>query len=147
MKKFLAVLLGALIVVGCASSSKELETGDYDAAMKKSAKKIKKNPSKYEEVDIFQDAYRMANKRDNAEINRLKQQGNPANWARIYRLYMSLKSHQDLALSLPPVGVTFEEKDYTEDIESAKTNAASYAYAQGEELMACLLYTSPSPRD
>lgn len=136
MKKILAVLVSALFLAGCASSSKELETGDYDAALKKSAKKIKKNPSKYEEVDIFQDAYRMANKRDNADIARLKQQGNPANWAQIYRIYTRLKQHQDLALSLPPVGVTFEEKDYTNDLLEAKSGAANYAYSQGEELMA-----------
>lgn len=136
MKKLIAVFISALFLLACASSSKELETGDYDSAMKKSAKKIKRNPSKFEEVDIFQDAYRMANKRDNAEITRLKQQGNPANWAKIYSLYMKLKSHQDLALSLPPVGVTFEERDYTDDIITAKSNAADYAYSEGEKLLA-----------
>lgn len=136
MKKLIPLFIIISFLASCASSSKELATGDYDAAIRKSAKKIKKNPSKFEEVDIFNDAYRMANKRDNAEINRLKQQGNPANWGKIYNLYLKLKKHQDIALSLPPVGVEFQEIDYTADINVAKTNAAEYAYAKGNELLA-----------
>ncbi len=136
MRKIIPVFIVISFLVSCASSSKELATGDYDAALKKSAKKIQRNPGKFEEVEIFNDAYRMANKRDNAEINQLKQQGDPANWGKIYRLYLNLKKHQDLALSLPPVGVEFKEVDYTSELNVAKTNAAEYAYAKGNELMA-----------
>ena len=136
MKNLIAYCIIIVVCISCASSSKELATGDYNSALKKSAKKIQKNPSKFEEVEIFNDAYRMANKRDNAEINRLKQQGNPANWGKIYNLYQKLKSHQDLALSLPPVGVEFQEVDYTSDLNNARNNAAEYAYAKGNELMA-----------
>ncbi len=136
MKRSLFVFITTLFLFSCSSSSKQLESGNYDAALKKSAKKIKKNPGKFEEVDTFNDAYKMAYNRDNDEINRLKQQGNPANWSKIYVLYLKMKSHQDLAASLPPVGVVYEERNFNNEIATAKTNATQYAYAKGENLLA-----------
>ncbi|MBL4594210.1 MAG: hypothetical protein JKX68_10400, partial [Flavobacteriales bacterium] len=110
--------------------------GNYDAAIKKSAKKIRKNPGKFEEVDTFNDAYRMAYERDNTEVNRLKQEGNPANWGKIYYLYVKMNKHQDIAASLPPVGINYEERDFSGELSTAKNNATEYAYAKGEEHMA-----------
>ncbi len=135
MKKLLFICLVTLFIVSCKSSSKQLASGNYDAALKKSAKKIKKNPGKFEEVDTFNDAYRLAYDRDNTEVNRLKQEGNPANWGRIYQLYVAMKGRQDLAASLPPVGINYTERDYTGEIATAKSNATEYAYAKGDELM------------
>ncbi|MBL4594196.1 MAG: hypothetical protein JKX68_10330, partial [Flavobacteriales bacterium] len=105
MKKLIPFLIIAILFASCKSSSKQLSTGNYDAAIKKSAKKIRKNPGKFEEVDTFNDAYRMAYDRDNTEVNRLKQEGNPANWGKIYYLYVKMNKHQDIAASLPPVGI------------------------------------------
>ncbi len=136
MKKLIPFLVIAILLASCKSSSKQLSTGNYDAAIKKSAKKIRKNPGKYEEVDTFNDAYRMAYDRDNTEVNRLKQEGNPANWGKIYNLYMKMKKHQDIAASLPPVGVNYEERDFSGEITTARNNATEYAYAKGEEHMA-----------
>ena len=136
MKKIIPFLLIAILFASCKSSSKQLTTGNYDAAIKKSAKKIKKNPGKYEEVDTFNDAYRLAYDRDNTEVNRLKQEGNPANWGKIYNLYLKMKMHQDIAASLPPVGISYEERDFSGEISTARNNATEYAYAKGDEHMA-----------
>jgi hypothetical protein len=136
MKKIIPFLLIVILIASCKSSSKQLSSGNYDAAIKKSAKKISKNPGKYEEVDTFNDAYRLAYDRDNTEVDRLKQEGNPANWGKIYNLYMKMKKHQDLAASLPPVGINYEERDFSGEITTAKNNATEYAYAKGEEHLA-----------
>ena len=135
MKKIVTVLIVITLLVACKSSSKQLETGNYDAALEKSAKKIKKNPGKFEEVDTFNEAYRLAYQKDNTQITRLKQEGNPANWGKIYALYMQMRKRQDLAESLPPVGVNYEKRDFSADIATAKTNATEYAYAKGTELL------------
>ena len=135
MKKIIPFLVIAILFASCKSSSKQLSSGNYDAAIKKSAKKIKKNPGKYEEVDIFNDAYRLAYDRDNTEVNRLKQEGNPANWGKIYNLYIKMKKHQDIAASLPPVGINYEERDFSGEITTARNNATEYAYAKGEDHM------------
>lgn len=136
MKKLVIIFIATLFIVACKSSSKQLERGDYDAALKKSAKKIKRNPGKNgEEVYIFNDAYSMATKRDDDAILRLKRQGNPANWSKIYQILVKMNLRQDLAISLPPVGIEFDERDYHGDINEAKLKAAEYAYAKGEQLL------------
>ena len=96
MKRTILLITIAALLFACASSSKKLEKGDYDAAMQISAKKIMKDPGKFEEVDVFNDAYRMANNKDKAEIDRLKQVRDRANWGKIYQLYNNLKRRQEL---------------------------------------------------
>jgi hypothetical protein len=136
MKKIISLSIILIILISCKSSSKHLESGNYDAALHKSAKKIQKSPGKFEEVNTFNDAYRLAYAQDNAEVNRLKQEGNPANWSKIYQIYSRMKGRQDLAASLPPVGISYQERDYSGELSTAKNNATEYAYAKGDELMA-----------
>ncbi|MBI2280857.1 MAG: hypothetical protein HYU68_09240 [Bacteroidetes bacterium] len=135
MKQLLLFIIAGTLFFGCKSSSKQLEKGDYDAAMETSAKKIKKDPGKFEEVDIFNNAYRMAYLKDNTEVNRLKGTGDPANWAQIYTIYVRMNRRQDLAKSLPPVGIVYEEQNFIPEIENARNKAAEYAYAKGVELL------------
>jgi hypothetical protein len=136
MKRYLLIITTLIFLASCSSSSKKLASGNYDAALKKSAKKIRKNPGKFEEVDTFNEAYKGAYNKDNTEVNRLKQLGDPANWGKIYTIYVRMKGRQDLAASLPPVGVKYQERDYDSEISNAKQNATDYAYAKGEELLA-----------
>ena len=136
MKNFLLIITTVTFLLSCSSSAKKLESGNYDAALNKSAKKIRKNPGKFEEVNTFNAAYKGAYNKDNSEITRLKQQGNPANWSKIYQIYTRMKGRQDLAASLPPVGISYQERDYDSEIATAKQNATDYAYAKAEELMA-----------
>lgn len=133
MKQIIFSFIIATTLLGCASSSKKYDKGDYDSAMEISAKKIKKDPGKFEEVDIFNDAYRMAYVKDKAEVDRLKGEGNPANWGKIYTIYVRMNHRQELAKTLPPVGIVFEEQDFASEIENAKTKAAEYSYAKGIE--------------
>lgn len=133
MKYFIIYIFSIALLVGCASSSKKYDKGDYDSAMEISAKKIKKDPGKFEEVDVFNDAYRMAYVKDKAEVERLKAEGNPANWSKIYTIYVRMNRRQELAKTLPPVGIVYEEQDFECEIENAKTKATEYAYAKGVE--------------
>ncbi len=136
MKKLIPFLIIAIFFVGCKSSTKQLERGDYDAALTKSAKKIKRNPSKNaDEVWVFNDAYKMATTRDEEAILRLKRKGDPSLWAKIYQTYLKMDKRQNLAISLPPVGIEFEEKDYTPNINESRLKAAEYAYAKGDQLL------------
>ena len=135
MRNFLLLFVCVSFLFACTSSSKLLEKGKYDAAMKKAAKKIKKNPGKFKEVDVFNDAFRMAYNKDNDEVIRLKKSGDPKHWDRIYYLLNRMKKRQELAQSLPPVGITFEERDYDQELKNAKTNAAEYAYALGVQYL------------
>lgn len=137
MKNILAFLVTTIIFFSCSSSSKQLEKGDYDAAMQKAAKKINRDPGKFEEVDVFNDAYRMAFIKDNSEVMKLKKAGNPANWGQIFTIYSRMNKRQELAQSLPSVGVIiYEEQVFTTEINNARNKATEYAYAKGIELLA-----------
>lgn len=135
MKQIILFIFAATLIFACKSSSKHLEKGDYDAAMETSAKKIMRDPSKFEEVDVFNDAYRMAYLKDNTEVQNLKKAGDPANWAKIYNIYVRMNRRQELAKTLPPVGINYEEQDFVSEINNAKTKATEYAYAKGIELL------------
>jgi len=135
MRKILLFLIIAVLFTACKSSSKQLELGDYDKAIEKSTKKIKRSPGKFEEVDVFNEAFRMAKTRDEATIIRLKKKGDPALWAKIYQTYLIMNKRQNLAISLPPVGINFEEQDYLPEISNSKLKATEYAYAKGNQLL------------
>jgi hypothetical protein len=135
MRKILLFLIIAVLFTACKSSSKQLELGDYDKAIEKSAKKIKRSPGKFEEVDVFNEAFRMAKTRDEATIMRLKKKGDPALWAKIYQTYLIMYKRQNLAISLPPAGINFEEQDYLPEISNSKLKATEYAYAKGNQLL------------
>ena len=135
MKKYITVFILIASIIACKSSSKKLEKGDYDSAMNISAKKIMKDPGKFEEVDVFNDAYRLANAKDITEINQLKQIGDPANWSKIFFLYSNLIRRQELAAKLPPVGINYDKTDYSKDIENARNQATVYAFEKGNELL------------
>jgi hypothetical protein len=135
MRNLFILFITLSTIVACKSSSKHLAKGNYDAAMEKSAKKIMKDAGDFEEVDVFNDAYRMAYIQDNAEVERLKKQGNPANWATLFTIYTRMNKRQLLAESLPVMGINYEKQDFISEIENARLKAAEYAYAKGTELL------------
>ena len=127
MKRILSLLTIVVFLAACSSSEKKLDRGDYDTALQMAAKKIKRNPGKnYEEVDIFNRAYDGAVKRDKSQLDRWQKQGNPANWKKIYNLYIKMNNREELARSLPPVGIDFDDIDYYQDIQNAKYKNAKY---------------------
>ncbi len=50
MKRLIPLIIVVSFLASCASSSKELATGDYDSALKKSAKKIQKNAKQFKKI-------------------------------------------------------------------------------------------------
>lgn len=135
MKNSLLLILIATIIVSCTSSEKLMNKGKYEAALRKSAKNIKKNPTKMDEVYVFNESYDFLFKRDLNLVNNLKAEGNAANWERIYAVYRQMKERQHLANTLPPVGIKITQMDFDAEINNAKTNASEYAYTKGMEYL------------
>ncbi|MFN4233337.1 MAG: hypothetical protein ACK4IK_00880 [Bacteroidia bacterium] len=141
--RYLGVLLFSivLIFVGCVSSKKHLDRGQYDMAIRKSVKKLKKKPSNVKEIQVLQRAYQLANQTDREKINYLKLEGNPDIWEQVYAIYLQLKNRQDLVKTLPqlwlPGGrpVNFEFVNYDEEIVNAKRKAADFYYTKGITLL------------
>lgn len=141
--RYLSYLLfsAIFILTGCISSKKYLDRGQYDMAIQKSVKKLKKKPLNAKEIEVLQRAYQLANNSDKEKINYLKLEGNPDIWEDVYAIYMRMKTRQDLVKTLPqlwlPGGrpVKFDFVNYDEEIVSAKRKAAEYYYAKGISLL------------
>jgi len=141
MKRIAYFLVLALIVSSCASSSKLLQRGQYDAAINKAVKQLRKNPNKEKEAINLDRAYKVANERDQERVTFLKREGNPNNWNEVFGIYSRLKNRQSLVKTVTPLTIhgqfiDYPYVDYDAEIIAAKENAADYFYNNGQKLMA-----------
>jgi tetratricopeptide (TPR) repeat protein len=140
MNKTISILfILTLLFSGCGSSKKQLQKGNYDAAIDKAVKSLRKDPNDPKQIDILTQSYKIANDQDNERIRYLKMEGRPDNWDEIYLLYKSLNDRQSLVRTVTPIiagkGNEFEYIDYMPEMVGAKRKAADYYYAHGNELM------------
>jgi hypothetical protein len=142
MKKISIYFLIIILASSCASSSKMLNSGNYDQAINKSIKKLKRNPGKEKEVLVLQNAYKKANDRDKEKIQFLRADGTPDNWDKIFSLYTQMSYRQEKIKPLLPLEITsthqpavFEILNYDQEIINAKQKAAEYFYAHANSLL------------
>ena len=64
MKKIIVFSIIALMLAGCASSLKQLQRGDYDAAIQTAVKKLRVDPTDQEQIEVLDKAYLLANQQD-----------------------------------------------------------------------------------
>jgi hypothetical protein len=125
---------------GCGSSKKQLQKGNYDAAIQKSVKQLRKDPSDVKQVDILTQAYKVSNEQDNERVRMLKMEGKPNSWDEIYLVYKALNDRQSLVKTVAPLkvnsrSVDFDYVDYVPEMLNAKRKAADFYYAHGNDLM------------
>lgn len=141
MKKFMPfVFILAIILSGCGSAKKQLQKGNYDAAIAKAVKQLRKDRSDVKQIEILERSYQVANDQDNERIRFLKMEGRPNNWDDIYLVYKSLNDRQSLVKTVTPLNkngktIDFPYIDYMSDMVAAKRRAADFYYAHGNELM------------
>ena len=134
------ILLCLIAVIGCESSKTALRKGDYDGAVYKSVKKLRKNPSNQKEIPVLEEAYKKAQQSDLDKITFMKKEGNPDTWDDIFNYYLKIKNRQALVKPLPPLRVggrtvSFEYINCDDEIIQAKQKAAEYFYAHALSLM------------
>lgn len=140
MKRITYLLILAIILSSCASSKKMMQKGNYDGAIYKSVKELRKNPENAKQADILDRCYKIANERDNERIKFLKRENNPNNWDEVFVLYSSLQNRQSLVRTVLPLNIdgryiNYEYVDYDAEIISAKNKAADYFYQNAQQLM------------
>ncbi len=133
MKNIILFLFTALLITACGSSKKQMEKGNYDAAIDKAVKQLRRDPSDNKQLEILDNAYKIANEQDNERIRFLKMEGKPDNWDEIYLIYKRLYDRQTLVRTIPGYNVPYV--DYMQEMVVAKRKAADYYYAHGTELM------------
>jgi hypothetical protein len=141
MKRILSlVFILTIILSGCGSSKKQLEKGNYDAAIQKAVKQLRKDPADVKQIDILSQAYKVSNDQDNERVRFLKMEGKPNSWDEIYLVYKALNDRQSLVKTVTPLNangrsVDFPYVDYVPEMVNAKRKAADFYYAHGNELM------------
>lgn len=134
---FLILITFIWFANSCTSARKHYIRGEYDRAIAKATKKIRKKPSNVKMVDILVKSFQIANKQDRDQINLLKLEGSPDKWETVFALYNQLRNRQNLVKTIPRLkqsnGQLFmvETINYDEEIVNAKNNAAEYNYTKG----------------
>lgn len=136
----LFILFSLLLLFSCNVTKRYYIKGQYDKAIVRAVKKIKKNPSKEKEIVYLEKSYNAANQYNLERIKFLKTEGRPENWGEILDLYSTLKYRQSIIQPVLPLNIgnktiTFPYIDYDKDIQNAKQNAAEYWYAKGKQLL------------
>jgi hypothetical protein len=141
MKRILSLLfILTIILSGCGSSKKQLQKGNYDAAIEKAVKQLRKDSKDVKQIEILEQAYKIANDQDNERVRFLKMEGRPNTWDEIYLVYKALSDRQSLVRTVTPLNmngrsVDFPYVDYMPEMVNAKRKAADFYYAHGNELM------------
>ncbi|MCE5345274.1 MAG: hypothetical protein LLG13_03145 [Bacteroidales bacterium] len=134
------ILITIFILAGCGSSKKQLQKGNYDAAINKAVAQLRKDRGDTKQIAILEQSYRVANDLDNERIRFLKMEGRPGNWDEIFLIYNALNARQSLVKTVTPLNkegrsVDFPYIDYIPEMVNAKRKAADFYYAHGNELM------------
>lgn len=127
------IFILTIILAGCGSSKKQLQKGNYDAAIAKAVKQLRKDPNDAKQMDILTQSYEVANRQDKERVRFLTMEGKPSNWDEIYLVYKRLSDRQSLVTTVPSVNVPYV--DYMPEMVNAKQKAADFYYAHGNELM------------
>ena len=84
MKRISLSIIAIVILIGCASSLKQLQRGNYDAAIQTAVKKLRVDPTDQEQIEVLDKAYILANQQDYDRVKFLKEEGNPAYWDEVF---------------------------------------------------------------
>src|SRR6056297_540063 len=132
LKRTFVLLLSVILLSGCNSSEKLLQKGEYDRAIEKAVKKLRKDPGNDKELYVLKEAYIKANSFDIEQISFLEKEGRSENYVRIYQLYGRLDRRQDRIKTLPTRLMSeFRIVNYDDELIASKEQAAETAYQQG----------------
>ena len=139
-RTFAIVFVSALLLAGCGSAKKQLESGNYDAAINKAVTEIRKNPKSSKDIETLERAMDIAIDQDNERIRYLKMEGRANAWDEIYLIYKKMSDRQSMVRTVTPIEyggrtIQWPYVDYMQEMVEAKKKAADFYYAHGKELM------------
>jgi hypothetical protein len=140
MKRTVSVLFVLILIIsGCGSSKKQLEKGNYDAAIDKAVRQLRKDPRDSKQISILDRSYKIVNEQDNERVRFLKMENKPANWDEIYQVSKRMSDRQALVRSVLPLTlngntIDYPYVDYMPEMVVAKRKSADFYYEHGNEL-------------
>ena len=146
MKKLLLLTVLLSVLVSCGGRKqieKQLNSGNYDAAITKALKKLERNKDKKRKqqfVMMLEDAYHKVVERDLKSIEHLKKDGNPEQYKTIYEIYTKLDPRQEaikpvLPLKIGKKYIQLEFSDYSNEIVDYRYKVSDYLIDKGITLL------------
>lgn len=142
VQKLAVFIATTIFIASCASSEKLIQSGNYDAAIQKSVKKLRGKKQKEKEILALEQAFKKAVERDNEQVMFMKKEGKPESWEAIFNTYARMAQRQQNIKPLLPLRLneqgrdaSFEFKNYDAEIIQAKQNATEYFYAHSLSLL------------
>jgi len=139
-RNLLLIFAFSVLLSGCGSSKKQLERGNYDAAISEAVRQLRKDADDSKQIATLERSYTIANEQDLERIKFLKMEGRPQNYDEIYQIYKRLSDRQSLVRTVLPLRsggrtIEFPYADYMAEMISAKKKSADFYFAHGNELM------------
>jgi hypothetical protein len=135
-----AFLIPIVILSGCNTTEKIINSGNYDVAIARSVNKLRKNKNKEKQVALLKEAYDKATRRDLDRIQYLKQEGASGNSVEVFRIYSNLQERQDKIRPLMPLYLDGREVPFTflnidQELIVWKREAATFLFESARELV------------
>jgi hypothetical protein len=139
MRNILMIMVAAILLTSCGSTTKKLQQGNYDAVIDKTVKKLIKKADA-EDASEMDRAFRLANERDMERIRFLVAENNPDNFDEVFHRYNMLKERQRKVRTVTPLTVegttyNYDYVDYNAEMIASKKKAADYFYENGKGLL------------
>jgi hypothetical protein len=139
MRRIIPLFLSAVLLSSCASTTKNLQRGNYDKVIHKTTKKLMRKPNA-KDAEAMDRAYKLANEKDLERVTYLERENNPRYYDELFARYASLKERQSKVRTVTPITVNgksynYEYVDYDAKIIASKSKAAEEFYNTGKRLM------------
>lgn len=143
LKSVLFAAMAIILASACTNPEKLIERGDFDSAIRLSAKKLtgkKKKKEKY--VKAMENAFHRATNLDMRRAKSLEAEGHAENWVEIDRIYNKINKRQRLIEPLLPL---YDKDGYKADfrfvkvaglIKESREKAAGFYYIEGKRDLA-----------
>jgi len=132
----------SFFLTGCFTAQKALDKRQYDKAIHKALKKVKKDKQGDKHILILEDAYAEAIKLDLYKIDRWTKTSLVNNWKKVLNVYRKLDIRQDKIETYLPLYIeqegrqaSFTLNDYKKEINVLKDNVSEYLYRTAHLLL------------
>lgn len=141
-RKILLWVLSIFLFVSCATATKKIESGNYDAAITQLVKQLKgKKSKKSNSIMLLETAFHKANEADLRSIRAYKAEAQASNWEQILTIYNRIDNRQNKIEPLTPLTAKdgylgrFNFVNIEEDKRLAKVQVADYYIEKAKSLI------------
>jgi hypothetical protein len=147
MKKniFSVLLLFLVFSCGVKTTQSLISGGDYDGAISRAIESLRSNKDskgKQDYVYLLEEAFAKAKERDLRDVEMLVKESNPANFERIYNIYLNLNDRQEKIRPLLPLRLLKQGKsaqflfdNYSDQIINSKNALSKFLYENAQVLL------------